>query len=224
MSHRRTKPPGAQRTYGTLVGKIQDGQQNPEGKSPHYEIWVKANGDYRIAVNVQSVDGSDVLALFDPDFKSPTKLDLPTLAAGALGFTSLPTGSNGQGLDYLRDNLFPIDKMAPIPPEGAGITLASLLDAQVERAKADGEAVVLVCGEFFHDQGSDKTFGFSPERGVHDIHMMQGNSGSFANDNRVNGDGALFIRYAGGETIALFVRFTVQEISTDDATGSPLAN
>ncbi|MBV9878560.1 MAG: hypothetical protein JO025_27765 [Verrucomicrobia bacterium] len=30
---------------------------------------------------------------------------------------------------------------------------------------------------------------------------MQGNSGNFADDNRVNGDGALFIRYGGGETI-----------------------
>jgi len=77
-------------------------------------------------------------------------------------------------------------------------------------------------GESFADQGSDETFGFSPERGVHDIHMMQGNSGSFPNDNRVNGDGALFIRYAGGETIALFVRFTVQDIRTDDQTGAPL--
>jgi uncharacterized protein YukJ len=224
VSHKRTKPPGAQRTYGILVGKIQDGQQNEEGRSPHYEIWVKGNGDYRIAVNVQSVDGSDVLALFDSDFKSPTKLDLPTLAAGALGFTPLPTGPNGKGLDYLRDNLFPIDKMAPIPPEGAGVTLANLLDAQIERAKADDEAIVLACGEFFQDRGRDQNFKFSPERGVHDIHMMQGNSGSFANDNRVNGDGALFIRYAGGECVALFVRFTVQDIPTDDTTGSPVAN
>jgi uncharacterized protein YukJ len=224
VSHRRTKPPGAQRTYGILVGKIHDGQPNTEGRSPHYEIWVKANGDYRIAVNVQSVDGSDVLALFDPDFKSTTKLDLPTLAAGPLGFNPLPTGSDGKGLDYLRDKLFPIDRMAPIPPEGAGVTLANLLDAQIERAKTDDQAIVLACGEFFHDRGSDQTFGFSPERGVHDIHLMQGNSGSFANDNRVNGDGALFIRYAGGETVALFVRFTVQDISTDDATGAPIPN
>ncbi len=64
-------------------------------------------------------------------------------------------------------------------------------------------------------------FGFSPERGVHDIHMMQGNRGSFADDNRVNGDGALFIRYTGGETVALFSRFSVQDIPTDDATGAP---
>ena len=97
-----------------------------------------------------------------------------------------------------------------------------LLDAQIERAKADDQAVVLACGEFFQDQGRDQTFGFSPERGVHDIHMMQGNSGNFADDNRVNGDGALFIRYSGGETIALFVRFTTQTTTTDDHTGDPL--
>jgi uncharacterized protein YukJ len=192
------------------------------GKSPHYEIWVKADNDYRIAVNVQSVDGSDVVALFDPNFNLPTKLDLPTRAAGAGGFTEVQTGPNGNGLDYLRDNLFPIDKMASIPPEGAGVTLANLLDAQIERAKADDQAVVLACGEFFRDQGSDNTFGFSPERGVHDIHMMQGNSGNFADDNRVNGDGALFIRYGGGETVALFTRFTVQDITTDNRTGAPI--
>jgi uncharacterized protein YukJ len=221
MAHRRTKPADARRTYGILVGTIKDGTLNMEGQSPHYEIWVKADGDYRIAVNVRSVDDSNVVALFVPDFKSPTKLDLPTRARGAQGFTALRTGPGGEGLDYLRDGLFPIGSMAPIPPEGAGISLGNLLDGQIERAKADDEAVVLVCGEFFHDPGRDKTFGFSPERGVHDVHMMQGNSGSFANDNRVNGDGALFIRYTGGETIALFARFSVQAVQTDDSTGGP---
>jgi uncharacterized protein YukJ len=219
MSHRRTKPKGQQRTYGLLVGTIKDGQMDPSGRSPHYEIWVSADQDYRIAVNVQSVDGSDVLAFFDAGFSNPTKLNLPERAAGSAGFTPLPTGSGGQGLDYLRDNLFPLDKMADIPGEGSGVTLANLLDAQIERAKADTQSVILVCGEFFQDPGSDQTFGFSPEKGVHDIHMMQGNSGSFASDNRVNGDGALFIRFAGGETVALFVRFTTESINTDDTTG-----
>ena len=59
-----------------------------------------------------------------------------------------------------------------------------------------------------------------PERGVHDIQMMQGNSGSFADDNRINGDGALFIRFAGGETIALFVRFSTQSTTTNNR-GNP---
>jgi uncharacterized protein YukJ len=90
------------------------------------------------------------------------------------------------------------------------------LDAQIKRAKADRAAVVIAFGEFFQDRGRDATFGFSPELGVHDIHMMQGNRGSFADDNRINGDGALFIRFSDGETVALFVRFTTQSTMTDN--------
>jgi uncharacterized protein YukJ len=194
---------------------------DPSGRSPHYEIWVKADRNYRIAVNVQSVDGSNVLAFFDPTFDTATKLDLPALAAGVPGFRKLQTGPGGQGLDYLRDNLFPLNQMKPIPDEGPGVSLANLLDAQIERAKADGQSVVLACGQFFQDAGADQTFGFEPELGVHDIHMMQGNAGNFTDDNRVNGDGALFIRFAGGETVALFMRFSVQSVQTNDRTGAP---
>src|SRR5215831_12205790 len=208
MTHHRTKPPGQQRSYGVLVGTVRDGRKDPPGHSPHYEIWVQADTNYRIAVNVRSVDGSDVLAHYDPDFSNPTKRDLASLAAGNKGFTALQTGPQGAGLDYLRDDLFPIGAMTPIPAEVQAITLRNLLDAQIKRAKADQGAVVIAFGEFFRDRGRDSTFGFSPEQGVHDVHMMQGNRGSFADDNRVNGDGALFIRFSDGETVALFVRFT----------------
>jgi len=98
--------------------------------------------------------------------------------------------------------------------------LRNLLDGQVERAKADRSAVVIALDEFFRDRGRDSTSGFSPEFGVHDIHMMQGNRGSFADDNRINGDGALFIRFADGETVALFVRFATQSTAPDDR-GNP---
>ena len=219
MSHHRSKPAGQERTYGLLVGRIKDGKFNSEGNSPHYEIWVTAGSDYRVAVNVQSVDDSQVLVHFDPDFKSPTRLNLPEKAAGAAGFSPLATGPDGEGLDYLRDGLFTPASMQPIPASGSGVTLANLLDAQVERAKADDDAIILVCGAFFRDSRADPTFGFRPEQGVHDVHMMQGNGNDFADDNRVNGDGALFIRFTGGETIALFVRFATQSLTTDDQTG-----
>jgi uncharacterized protein YukJ len=110
--------------------------------------------------------------------------------------------------------------MAPIPPDGQCITLSNLLDGQVERAKADQRAVAIALGEFFRDRAVTRHSGFSPELGVHDIHMMQGNSGSFANDNRINGDGALFIHFGDGETLALFIRFSVRSATTDD-TGAP---
>lgn len=212
----------ANRTYGVLVGKVKDGRLNPSGNSPHYEIWIVADTDYRIAVNVKSVDGSEVLAHYDPAYALPTKRDLAALAAGPAGFTALATGPGGAGLDYIRDALFPIADMQPIPPDGSGVTLQNLLDAQIERAKADASAIVIAFGDGFHDPGADATFGFSPENGIHDIHMMQGNTGSFAADNRSNGDGALFIRFASGETVALFIRFATQSITTS-GNGAPVA-
>jgi uncharacterized protein YukJ len=220
----RRKPADAVRHYGVLVGSVVDGAESPDGNSPHYEIWVKGGGDHRIAVNVQSVDDSEVLAFVDADFKSSGKLDLNALLNGDSGFRPLQTGPDGtDGLDYLRDNLFPIDQMRPIPAEGSGVSLKNLLDANVERAKADASARVIAFGEHFEDPGqADRSFGFRPERGIHDIHMMQGNGGQFANDNRVHGDGALFLCFNNGqEIVALFVRFQTQSVRTDDTTGAP---
>jgi uncharacterized protein YukJ len=220
MTHRR-KPADAVRHYGVLVGKVEDGFESPDGASPHYEIWVKADGDYRIAVNVQSVDDSQVLAYFDARFD---KLDLKPLLNGEPGFQRLETGPAGSGgLDYLRDNLVSLKAMQPIPADGSGVSLSNLLDANIERAKADDTAKVVAFGEFFQDGGEDKYFKFSPERGVHDIHMMQGNSGQFASDNRTHGDGALFLSFnSGAEIVALFTRFQTQSTTTDDNTGAPV--
>src|ERR1700689_2672518 len=103
MVHHRTKPQGQSRKYSVLVGRIKDGQEDPEGagKSPHYEIWVDAAGvNYRIAVNVRSVDGSDVVAYYDPTFTGAAKLDLAALAAAG-GLKIPETGPGGQGFDHL---------------------------------------------------------------------------------------------------------------------------
>jgi uncharacterized protein YukJ len=221
----RKKPARAVRHYGVLVGKVIDGFESPEGASPHYEIHLNGAGqDFRIAVNVQSVDASEVLAYFDPNFEASGTLDL-TNYLDRPGFSRIQTGPAGtDGLDYLRDNLFPLESMSPIPAAGSGVSLKNLLDANIERSKADQSAVVVAFGEYFEDAGqTDKYFGFRPERGIHDIHMMQGNSGEFANDNRVHGDGALFLCFNNAtEIAALFVRFQSQSVQTDDNTGAPL--
>src|SRR5215467_11924912 len=99
-----------QTTYGVLVGRVQDGKMDTDPHTPHYEILVSAHGQYRIAVNVQSSTGSDVLAFLDQNFTPPAKLDLPHRVNAGFGFTELTTGPGGQGLDYLRDNLFPLGK------------------------------------------------------------------------------------------------------------------
>lgn len=223
MVHARTKPANAVRHYGVLHGRVVDGFESREGASPHYEIWLDGRQNYRIAVNVRSVDGSDVLAYFDPAFAAAQPLDLASVLSRRGGFTPLRTGAAGTGgLDYLRDNLFQLASMTPIPPDASGVSLKNLLDANIERAKADESAAVIAFGEYFEDAGPDKYFGFTPEKGIHDIHMMQGNSGTFASDNRVHGDGALFLCFNDLQEVgALFIRFQTQSTDTDDASGNP---
>ncbi|WP_428487758.1 DUF2278 family protein [Rhodopila sp.] len=219
-------PGSVQARYGVLVGTVKDGVLQG-GKSPHYEIWVAAGEqNFRVAVNVQSVDGSEVLAHFDPKYvTSSPALDIAALAGGPPGFSQRETGPDGNGIDYLRANLFDITTMQPVPDLGGNVSLGNLLDAQIERAKADNRAVAIVFGNEFRDGGTqsrDQTFGFTPEQGLHDIHMMQGNAGSFERDNTTHGDGALFIRFTGGETVALFIRFATQGTESDDQ-GNPTA-
>ncbi|MBV9510085.1 MAG: DUF2278 family protein [Caulobacteraceae bacterium] len=217
MVHQRFRQPQSAYTYGVLVGRITDVQENPGGRSPHYEILVDAAGTpYRVAVNVQSVDGSEVLVHFDRQFTKETKLNLSELAGGPQRFAALTDGPGGGGLDYLRDDLFDLTDMTPLPADGGGVTLTALIDAQIERAKNDSGAVIIAVGDGFDDNQTTEEVGFKLGRGVHDIHMMQGNSGSFEADNRINGDGALFIRFSGGETVAMFTRFRTQAERTDD--------
>ena len=206
-----------QSVYGVLAGRVKAGREDPPGPTPHYEIWVQGQGDWRVAVNVRSSDGSEVLAYLDPSYAAPATLDLAALAARP-GFQVLSTGPNGQGLDYLRDVLFPLDRMTPVAPSGGGATLASLLDAQVAKAEGDAGAVVIAFGNRFEDSGADETFGFSPEQGVHDVHMLQGDPpGPFARDDRAHGDGALFFRFSDASVAALFIRFATQSVAPGPA-------
>ena len=206
------------RRYGVLVGSVREGRLEG-GRSPHFSIWVAGWGNFRVAVNVQSQDGSEVVALFDPNYSSPSPaLDLAGLAGGSRGFQPLKTGPGGNGLDYLRDNLFDVSAMQPAPDVGGDASLDTLLETQVMRAQADAGAVAIVFGQSFDDGGQsrDELFGFSPARGVHDIHMNQGNSGSFERDNTTHGDGALFFVFSNADMAALFVRFATQGTETND--------
>jgi hypothetical protein len=74
----------------------------------------------------------------------------------------------------------------------------------------------------------DKVVGFSPGNGVHDIHMNQGNSPQFRQDDGVWQDGGLLLafpaprlaeREAQGQWVAIFLAFQSQAWHTDDQTG-----
>jgi hypothetical protein len=66
----------------------------------------------------------------------------------------------------------------------------------------------------------DKVFGFSPGNGVHDIHMNQGNTGRFVEDDGVWQDGGLLLHYPGQDQwVGVFLAFQSQAWHTDDTTG-----
>ena len=69
---------------------------------------------------------------------------------------------------------------------------------------------------------ADKFFGFKPGRGIHDIHMNQGNPpGKFEKDNGVYQDGALLFNFPDeGQWMAIFLKFQTQAWHTDDVTGN----
>ena len=79
------------------------------------------------------------------------------------------------------------------------------------------------CPPVHSGSARDKIFGFTPGRGVHDIHMNQGNSPRFSKDDGVWQDGGLMFWFPKqGEWVAVFLKFQSQAIHTDDTTGHTL--
>jgi hypothetical protein len=116
--------------------------------------------------------------------------------------------------------------MRPLPPDvpGPDNDLADRLDRLVARAVADPAARVFAFGQRWGpDAAPDPVFGFRPGSGVHDLHMNQGNSGSFVRDDGVWQDGGLLFRFPSGTGppvwSAVFLAFQSQSWHTDDRTG-----
>src|SRR4029453_12107260 len=88
------------------------------GASPHYQIQVAVDdADYRIAVNIQSIDKSQVEFLIHPRFDHPITEGLSELREG---WHALPPGPGGLNLDYIRANLLQPEDMIPLPGVAPG--------------------------------------------------------------------------------------------------------
>src|ERR1700749_2017063 len=175
------------------------------GASAHYQITMQAaGGPFTVAVNIQSVDGSEVLYAIEEGFTPP---DLAELMALPMGMTALKSEAGGLALDYVRSAVNGVPmitkaQMTLLPKQGAKAKGLSAEAEAIQRAKAralenavvtllnmtiaDKDGVIYAFGSAFADKGKVD--------GIHDIHMNQGNpKGSFESDNGVWQDGALFI-------------------------------
>jgi uncharacterized protein YukJ len=212
--------------YGLLVGRPLHGVPG-RGTNAHYQIHVVDDTtEYRIAVNVQSqLAPSEVEYLVDDDFRHPITATLRDRALGFYRLGHLPTDG---GLDFIRGNLFDRTRMRPLPMNlpGPDDDLNDQVDRVVQAAIAEEDALVYAFGQRWGPENGtrDKIFGFLPGNGIHDIHMNQGNSGQFVNDDGVWQDGGLLFHFPSTDRwTAVFLKFQSQSWHTDDATGHTIA-
>ncbi|MGF1641719.1 MAG: DUF2278 family protein [Rhodospirillales bacterium] len=210
------------KSYGVLKGRPIDRRLGTHANA-HYQLHlVDDDADYRIAVNVRSkLAPSELEYLIDDPFRHPVTDGLPALPAG---FHPLPRRPGGLALDFIRGNLFDRTRMRPLPFDvpGPDNDLNEALDAVVRPALAEEDAMIYAFGERWGPEPAtrDKIFGFRPGNGIHDIHMNQGNVGSFVAQDGVWQDGAMFVHLPSADRwVAVFLKFQSQTWHTDDVDG-----
>ncbi len=220
--------------YGVLRATPVDfGREDHDPQSPHFQIIAVAGGTrWRIPVNVRSSKNQSndpnrpdksmvVFRLEDPI----TDTTLPSLLeALAEGFHDKSTGA--PTLDYFREPVFDRTAMQMLKFTGPDVSddVQDILEVQVRRAIANGSPI-FAFGEMFDATASPRPVDvqFRTTRGVHDIHMNQGNPppGSFFSQNGIRQDGGLLIRHSDDRWVGFFVAFQTQLLPTDDQ-GRPL--
>ena len=224
------------RSYSVLKGRPTSGKV-VSGSSAHYQITVAGSSTpLTIAVNIESVDGSEVLYAILRNFTPPSVTDLNALANG---IQLLPSQPGTHALDFVREmiagapmitrqqmTLLPIAatpntfsvEFAPAQLTDRDRGAHQLENAVVDllnQATADPGAMVYAFGSAFADRGVVD--------GIHNIHMNQGNPAkNHGSDNGIWQDGGLFLRFtAKPEWVALFIAFQTQSWTTDDR-GDPV--
>lgn len=217
--------------YSVLVGDPTAGKV-VTGSSTHYQITVQAKGGpFTVAVNIQSVDGSEVLYDIVENFTPPDEAGLLALAPG---MTSLKSEAGGLALDYVRSMvngraMITKAQMTLLPqlkPKGLSeeertmnrARSAALQNAVVTLLNmtiADKDGTIYAFGSAYADSGRVD--------GIHDIHMNQGNPvKNHGRDNGVWQDGALLIHLPSkGTWTAVFIAFQTESWDTDGS-GNPV--
>lgn len=232
--------------YGILRGNIINAIPYKQG-ADHYQIEVRADQLYRVAVDVYSrfagtvvhysLDGSRVLdtnrmVMYykDENYNHPITNEI---LACKQGFSPKASINPSLCLDYLHFDppLFPIDKMRVVKPKvdnTPGEDLNGDIDPWVQKAKNNPAAEVFAFGSGWDDNApgshpdNHQYFNPNPSLGVHDIHMNQGDTGKEQKYNGSKQDGALFFYFKDeNKWVAMFFRFQNQSTNTDN-NGNPV--
>jgi uncharacterized protein YukJ len=206
--------------YGVLRGAPDRYQREDGGATPHLQIRVlDATGQpWRIAVNVQSNDGSEVVFwIVDPLIGHPILGSLATLPQGF----SRPPRNSSTALDFVKAPLFDWTLGRTLPPSGNANAddLQDLLSLYLDQCKAAGGEIYAFGAKFDRTlhKPIDTEFGNTDGlHGIHDIHLNQGNVGAHAGDNGAFHDGGLLLAFPD-RVLGIFVAFQSQQIPTTES-------
>ncbi len=215
--------------YSVLVGDPVSGKV-VTGASTHYQITMNApGGPFTVAVNIQSVDGSEVLYAIEEEFTPP---DIAGLLALPMGMTALKSVPGGLALDYVRSQVSGMqmiarEQMTLLPQRSSKGNQEEQMLAQARSAALQNAVITLLNMTIADKDGVIYAFGSSyadagKVDGIHDIHMNQGNPvNNHGGDNGIWQDGALLIHLPSKATwTAVFIAFQTESWTTDSS-GNP---
>jgi len=208
------------KSYAVLKARPKATKSSAEGH-PHFQLQTEANGAfYRTAINVRSMlEPSEMEYLIKLRFGHPITAQLRRLSPGLHPVERRP---GGLALDYLRLNLFPRDQFLTLPSDHAnnGADLNDVLEGIFAGAIADPGCWVYIYGEPWEADATDHIFHFHPSRGLHDVHMNQGNDPCHLEQDGVWQDGAVLIEHPRQQRwTGLFLKFQSQSWRTDAVDG-----
>jgi uncharacterized protein YukJ len=201
--------------YGVPRGRPDRYQREHGAKTPHLQIRIleATRQPWRIAVNVQSSDMSDVVYwVVDPLVGHPI---LDGLTTRPSGFSQRPPDS-AHALDFAKAPLFDFALGRSLPPTGTTNSddLQDLLSLHLDQCQSTHGEIYTFGAKFTDNQHlpTDAEFGNTDGlHGIHDIHMNQGTFQQHEADNGVFHDGGLILSI-GDRHVGIFLAFQTQRL------------
>lgn len=183
-----------------------------------------------IQINVRSHEGRktpklEYLFIDNLKIKDEEKFSLKKLEQLDYGIKLLNCGEEnkkeGMALDYIRSNLFNIGEFKSVPTT---IDLNEELHKYIMDAKEE-DADLYIFGDLYPmecrtDFTLEEKFNLLREKGpkgIHDIHMNQGNCDEekWKKDEGIYQDGGIFIHFKDDSWSAIFMKFESQKITAE---------
>jgi uncharacterized protein YukJ len=205
--------------YGVWVATPTVFTAQRTGRSPHGNLtFTDGTNKYTSTtanINVKSTTTDTRLVYWNnSSFTNPITTQLAQLNQGYTSLANATESSGGVRIDLLRGGLETLSSgtvlQTSIP--GANNDIVDDLTTIFNKAIED-KATVYLWGSQYVDSGS--------VAGIHDIHMNQGDSGGFTEDNGTWQDGSFILHFSDGHYEAIFLAFAEQYTQTTDE-GQPI--